>query len=74
MPGLVPLLSGLDFLPAPTSHIVVPGLVPGIHVPPQAHPLPAHTATPQYVDARNQSGHDERRDVGRGRADGGERG
>ena len=28
--GGVPLLSGLDFLPVPTSHIVVPGLVPGM--------------------------------------------
>ena len=41
-------------------HHVMPGLVPGIHVPPAARPLPARTATPQDVDARNKSGHDER--------------
>ena len=47
--------------PANTPY-VMPGLVPGIHVPPPARPLPAHTAMPQDVDARNKSGHD---DVGR---------
>ena len=36
------------------------GLVPGIHVHPPAHPLPAHAAMPQHVDARNKSGHDGR--------------
>ena len=39
---------------------VMPGLVPGIHVHPPAHPLPAHAAMPQDVDARNKSGHDGR--------------
>ena len=37
------------------------GLVPGIHVPPSARPLRAHTAMPQDVDARNKSRHDEKR-------------
>ena len=35
--------------------VVMPGLVPGIHVPPPPRPFPAHTATPQDVDARNKS-------------------
>ncbi len=38
--------------------VVMPGLVPGIHVRPPARPLPACTAMPQDVDARNKSGHD----------------
>ena len=37
---------------------VMPGLVPGIHVPPPHRPLTAHAAMPQDVDARNKSGHD----------------
>ncbi len=45
---------------APLSPTVMPGLVPGIHVPPPPRPLPARTAMPQDVDARNKSGHDER--------------
>ncbi len=36
----------------------MPGLVPGIHVPPPPRPRPARTAMPQDVDARNKSGHD----------------
>ena len=39
---------------------VMPGLVPGIHVPPPARPLPAHTAMVQDVDGRNKSGHDDK--------------
>ena len=39
-------------------HFVMPGLVPGIHVPPPPRPRPARTAMPQDVDARNKSGHD----------------
>ncbi len=38
----------------------MPGLVPGIHVPPPLRPRPARTAMPQDVDARNKSGHDGR--------------
>ena len=44
--------------------VVMPGLVPGIHVPLPVRPLPAHTAMPQDVDTRNKSGHDGRRDAG----------
>ena len=44
---------------APLSPTVMPGLVPGIHVPPLPRPSPARTAMPQDVDARNKSGHDE---------------
>ena len=44
---------------------VMPGLVPGIHVPPPFRPLPARTAMSQDVDARNKSGHD---DMGTDRA------
>ena len=47
----------------PTSSCPPPDLirgVPGIHVPPPARPLPAHTAMPQDVDARNKPGHDGR--------------
>ena len=40
--------------------LVMPGLVPGIHVPPPPRPCPARTAMPQHVDARNKSGHDGR--------------
>ena len=67
MPGLVPLLSGSDFLPVsdrPHRHgrpRIKSGGLPAIHVPPPAHPLRAHTAMPQDVDARNKSGHDEKR-------------
>ena len=43
---------------APLSPAVMPGLVPGIHAPPPPRPCPARTATPQDVDARNESGHD----------------
>ena len=39
---------------------VMPGLVPGIHAPLPPRPLPARTAMPQDVDARNKSGHDDR--------------
>ena len=45
---------------ADTLYIVVPGLVPGTHVHPQARPLPAHTAMPQDVDGRDKPGHDVR--------------
>ena len=45
--------SALLTLPA-----VMPGLVPGIHVPPPRRPRPARTAMPHGVDARNKSGHD----------------
>ena len=38
--------------------VVMPGLVPGIHVPPPPRPHPARTAMPQDVDVRNKSGHD----------------
>ncbi len=38
--------------------VVMPGLVPGIHVPPPLGPRPARTAMPQDVDTRNKSGHD----------------
>ena len=41
-----------------TLPAVMPGLVPGIHVPPPPRPLLARTAMPQGVDARNKSGHD----------------
>ena len=44
--------------------IVMPGLVPGIHVGPPPRPLPARTATPRDVDGRNKSGHDVGGDVG----------
>ncbi len=36
----------------------MPGLVPGIHVPPPPRPRPARSTMPQDVDARNKSGHD----------------
>ena len=39
--------------PAASTSSVMPGLVPGIHVPPPARPRPAHTAMPQDVDGRN---------------------
>ncbi len=54
-------VSSTDVLPCiaiPASHFVMPGLVPGIHVPPPPRPFPARTAMPQDVDARNKSGHD----------------
>ena len=38
--------------------IVMPGLVPGIHVEPPPRSLRARTAMPQDVDGRNKSGHD----------------
>ena len=44
-------------LRAPGS-IVMPGLVPGIHVGPPPGSLPARTAMRQDVDGRNESGHD----------------
>ncbi len=38
--------------------IVMPGLVPGIHVGPPLRSLPARTSMRQDVDGRNESGHD----------------
>ena len=46
------------FPPQPFPKSVMPGLVPGIYVPPPPRPLPARTVMPQDVDARNESGHD----------------
>ena len=51
--------------PAASTSSVMPGLVPGIHVPPPARPRPAHTAMPQDVDGRNPgldpgAGHDDK--------------
>ena len=43
---------------APAPPVVMPGLVPGIHVGPPPRPLPARTAMPRDVDGRNKSGHD----------------
>ena len=45
--------------PRHRPHVVMPGLVPGIPVVPPPRPLRARTATPQDVDARNKSGHDD---------------
>ena len=39
----------------PLPPAVMPGLVPGIHVPPPPRPRPARTAMPHGVDARNKS-------------------
>ena len=40
---------------ATAPFVVMPELVPGIHVPPPPRPRPARTAMPQDVDARNKS-------------------
>ena len=50
--------AGRAFSGHPLPPAVMPGLVPGIHVPPPPRPRPARTAMPHGVDARNKSGHD----------------
>ena len=52
--------AGLDEGAGNSPPSVMPGLVPGIHAYPPVRPLPACTAMPQDVDARNKSGHDDR--------------
>ncbi len=56
--------SGVGVLLRLLPHVVMAGLVPAIHVPPPPRPLPACTAMPQDVDARNKSGHDGGRGAG----------
>ena len=46
---------GKAFSGTPSLPVVMPGVVPGIHSPPLPRPLPARTAMPQDVDARNKS-------------------
>ena len=89
MPGLVPLLSGLDFRDGscadgreecragqassgtPLPSVVMPGLVPGIHVLRHRGASRARARRRRDVDARNKSGHDEKGvDAGRGRTRG----